>query len=218
MGEIFKKPVFIIIVVVAIIGALVWSYVAKTIQNRNQKNTEETATEVEITDLTNVDSAEYDEPIKNEYATAAAKAKEANPNLLLAAISVEIPATLGLKSANTRYVFVSDKDVINNWTITFASNTGNFIRAIIPKDDYLDNPSVMDTKLWKFNYVTALQIAEKDGGKTWRESNELRGITITLKHGDPNNWLTWIVNYQGLNSSLTRKIDANSGKVVESNI
>ena len=217
MGEIFKKPIFIIIVVVAIIGALVWSYVAKTIQSNKQKQAEKAAEEVVITDLTNVDPALYDEPIKNEYAAAAAKSLEANPKLLLAAISVEIPPVLGLKSANTRYIFVSDKDAINNWTITFASDTGNFIRAIIPKDDYMGNPTVMDTKLWKFNYVTALQIAEKDGGLAWRESNELKGITLTLKHGDPNNWLVWTVNYQGANSSFTRKIDANSGKIVESN-
>ena len=203
--------------VVAIIGALVWSYVAKTIQSNKQKQAEKDATQVVITDLTNVDPALYDEPIKNEYAAAAAKSLEANPKLQLAAISVEIPPALGLKSANTRYIFVSDKDAINNWTITFASDTGNFIRAIIPKDDYMGNPTVMDTKLWKFNYVTALQITEKDGGLAWRENNELKGITLTLKHGDPNNWLTWTINYQGANSSFTRKIDANSGKIVESN-
>lgn len=215
MGDFFKRPIFIIIVIVAIVGALVWSYVAKTIQSNKQKQAQTETTPVTITDLTNVDPTLYDEPVKSEFATARAKAEEVDPKYQLASISVEIPASLGLKSANSRYIFVKDKDTVNNWTITFAADTGNFIRALIPKDDYIGNPPAIDTKLWKFNYVTALQITEKDGGKTWRENNELRGITLTLKHGDPNNWLSWSVNYQGSSGGFVRKIDANSGKIIE---
>lgn len=214
MGELFKKPIFIIIVVVAIVGALIWSYVSNRIQTNKQKQAEQSATTTTISDLTNIDPALYDDAIKNEYATADSKAKAVNPGYALAAISVEIPSSLGLKSANSRYIYVSSKDIVNNWTITFAADTENSIRALIPKEDYLGNLTVMDTKLWKFNYVTALQIAEKDGGKTWRETNELSSITLTLKHSDPNNWLSWTVNYTGPTSTFSRKIDANSGKII----
>lgn len=215
MGDFFKKPVVIIIVVVAIVGALIWSYVANLIQQRKTNQTAEQAAEQTITDLTNVDPISYDEPTKKEYALASTKAKEANPNNQLAAIEVDLPATLALNSGTDRYIFVSDKDKINNWTIAMSLDTGNYIRAIIPKDDYMGNPQVMDTNLWKFNYVTALQIAEKNGGKTWRENTDLQGITLIMKHTDPNNFLTWSITYQGLNSSFFIKIDANSGKVLE---
>lgn len=215
MLDFFKKPVFIIIVVVAIIVALVWSYVARVINQRKiaQQNAQQTTTE-SVKDLTNVDPAEYDEPTKKEYAVASTKAVEADSKNALAAMVVELPASLGVSSGNVRYIFTSNLDPTNNWTITFSQETGNYIRAVIPKDDYMGNVPGMDTKLWKFNYVTALQIAEKEGGKDWRDNNELKGVTETLKHSDPNNWLTWTVEYQGVNSVFSTKIDANSGKVV----
>jgi len=215
LGELFKKPVVIIIIVVAIVGALVWSYVSNLIQQRNEKQAAEQAAEQTITDLTNVDPVNYDEPVKKEYALAAVKAKEVNSNYQLAVVEVDLPASLALNSGNDRYLFVTDKDKTNNWVITLSLETGNFIRSLIPKDDYMGNPQVMNTKLWKFNYVTALQIAEKDGGEAWRESNTLESVTLVLKHTDPNNYLTWSITYQGKGSSLFKKIDANSGKVLE---
>ena len=215
MGDFFKKPVVIIIVVVAIVGALIWSYVSNLLAQRKANQASQQAAEQTITDLTNVDPINYDEPVKKEYALASAKAKEVNPNYQLAAVEVDLPASLALNSGNDRYIFVADKDKVNNWVITLSLETGNFIRSLIPKEDYMGNPAVLDNKLWKFNYVTALQIVEKDGGKTWRENNDLQSVTLILKHTDPNNYLTWSVTYQGENSSLFKKIDANSGKVLE---
>ncbi len=213
--DFFKKPVIIIIIVVAIIGALLWSYISQVIKNRQtQQSTGENNQQVVI-DLTNIDPAEFDEPIKNQLATATAKAVESDPKNQLAAVVVELPPTLAVNSGNARYVFVSDKDKFNNFTITFSLETDNFLRARIPKEDYLGDLHVMDTKLWKFNYVTAFQITEKEGGKEWRSNNELKSITETLRHGEPNNWLTWTVEYQGINNVFSKKIDANSGKVVE---
>jgi len=216
LGELFKKPVVIIIIVVAIVGALVWSYVSNLLQQRKANQAAQQAAEQTITDLTNVDPVNYDEPVKKEYALAAVKAKEVNPNYQLAAVEVDLPASLALNSGDDRYIFVADKDKANNWVITLSLETGNFLRSLIPKEDYMGNPQVMDTKLWKFNYVTALQIFEKDGGKAWRESNTLEDVTMVLKHTDPNNYLTWSVTYKGKDSSLFKKIDANSGKVLES--
>ena len=205
----------IIIVVVAIVGALVWSYIANLIQQRKANQAAEQVAEQTITDLTNVDPVSYDEPTKKEYALAASKAKEVSSTYQFAALEVDLPGSLALNSGTDRYIFVSDKDKTNNWTIAMALDTGNYIRALIPKDDYMGNPQVMDTNLWKFNYVTALQLAEKNGGKTWRENNSLQSMALILKHTDPNNFLTWSITYQGESSSFFIKIDANSGKVLE---
>lgn len=214
MTEFFKKPIFIVIVVVAIFGALIWTYISNTIaRNREIANQKQVETE-QVTDLSTVDPTLYDDPIKNEYAIALNKAQEADKNNALSAISVEIPETLGLKSANTRYIFSSVNSATYNWTISISAETTNYIRAIIPKDDYMGNLSAMDTALWRFNYVTAFQIAEKNGGKEWRENNELKDITLSLKHEQPNNWLIWSVVYRGKINSFTSKIDANSGKMV----
>lgn len=215
MGDFFKKPVVIIIIVVAIVGALIWSYVSNLLAQRRANQAAQQAATQTITDLTNVDPVNYDEPVKKEYALASAKAKEVSSNYKLGAVEVDLPASLALNSGNDRYIFVSDKDKINNWIITLSLETGNYIRSLIPKEDYMGNPQAIDTTLWKFNYVTALQIAEKEGGKTWRESNTLESVSLILKHTDPNNYLTWTVNYTSKGSSLFVKIDANSGKVLE---
>ena len=98
--------------------------------------------------------------------------------------------------------------------MTFTQLSNNFTRMIIPKDDYLGNVAEINTKLWKFNFVTALQIAEKNGGLKWRESNDLQSIRLTLRHTEPKNWLLWVVEYKGENGNLILRIDANSGRVV----
>lgn len=216
MGDFFKRPVVIIIIVVAIVGALIWSYVSNLLATRKANQAAQQSEQQTITDLTNVDPAIYDEPTRKEYALAASKAKEVSPTYQFAALEVDLPDSLALNAGTDRYIFVSDKDKTNNWTIAMALDTGNFIRALIPKDDYMGNPQAMDTNLWKFNYVTALQIAEKNGGKDWRENNTLTGVSLILKHTDPNNYLTWNVTYTGENSSFFVKIDANSGNVLES--
>lgn len=215
MGEIFKKPVFIIIFAVALVGALIWSYVDN---RRNQKAAETAATteQPQIVNLTNVDPTDFDSAVKDEYALANTKAAEANTQNKLAAIDIELAKDLLPNSGNTRYVFSADNDKNNNWVITISQSSRNYIRALIPKADYMGEVQQMNTSLWKFNYVTALQIAEKNGGLDWREKNELQGVKISLQHLAPKNWLTWTVVYEGKDSiNLTKKIDANSGQIIE---
>jgi hypothetical protein len=76
---------------------------------------------------------------------------------------------------------------------------------------------VMNQSLWKFNYVTALQIAEKNGGLDWRSNNKPDTVKITLKHTLPNNWLTWTIDYRSGTNDFIKVIDANSGQVIEEN-
>jgi len=213
--EVFKKPVVIIIIVVAIVVALVWSYLDKRSQEKKAEQTATTQETVQITNLTNIDATEFDQFVKDEYAVASSKALETNSKYQLSAIVVELPASLEVNSGTDRYVFVSDKDTLNNWVITFSQENQSYLRALIPKGDYIGNAPVMDTTLWKFNFVTALQIAEENGGMGFREANSLESVTMTLRHTEPNNWLLWNVEYKARGTSFKVNIDANSGKVTE---
>ncbi len=179
------------------------------VESSNQTENKKT-----ISNLTNISPADYDSVVKSEYALASSKAKESNQGNTLSAIDIEVGKDLVPSSVISRYVFTSPADTANNWTMTFTQVNTNFVRASIPKEDYLGNTSEINTKLWKFNFVTALQIAEKNGGLTWRESNNLRTIRLTLRHVEPKNWLLWIVQYKSDNANLLIKIDANSGRIV----
>jgi len=174
----------------------------------------DTSEKKSISNLTNINPGDYDSIVKNEFALANLKAKESNQGNELSAIDIEIAADLMPSSVISRYVFSSDTDPNNNWTMTFSEINTDFTRALIPKDDYLGNVLKINTKLWKFNFVTALQLAEKNGGLSWRESNTLKDIRLTLRHTEPKNWLLWLVQYKADNSSLLIKIDANSGRIV----
>jgi len=215
MLDIFKKPVTIIIIFVAILIALGWSYYESWRENRDASTSVEDTTPVQITNLATVDAAEFDEVVRDEYALAKSKAQEAKGSNTLRAIEVELPG-VEINSGNNRYVFASPEDTDNNWTITISQLTSNYIRALIPKNDYMGDLEELNTKLWKFNYVTALQLAEANGGLTFRENNSIASIKLTLKHTSPNNWLLWHVTYtSATGSELTVKIDSNSGQIIE---
>jgi hypothetical protein len=132
----------------------------------------------------------------------------------LAAIQISAPS-LTLNSGETRYIFVNSEDSVYNWTISYSQSTGNYLRAIIPKDDYMGNLAIMDTTLWKFNFATAFQIADKNGGLDWRNKNTLSNIELTLKHNSDKSRLVWIVKYSGGNNEYIRYIDSSSGSIVE---
>ncbi len=212
MLDIFKRPIVVIIIVAAIVIALVWSYASKLISDRkNQQNSNQNTS---ISDLTTIDPKEFDAVSQAEFEKANGMAILHDPKQQLAAIEIELPS-LALNSGNTRYVFISESDTANNWTVTFSQQTGNFIRADIPKSDYLGSLSPINLTLWKFNYVTALQIAESEGGLKWREENGFGQAKLTLRHNGANNWLVWLVEYVSGDQTFSKIIDANSGKIVE---
>ena len=217
MGDLFKRPIVIGIVVVAILAAVIWSYFDnRAEQKRLDELAAKQADSVVISNLTNTDPVDFDEFVREEYTLARSKAEEINQNYKLSAIVIELPSTLAVNSGSDRYVFSSAKDKSNNWVITLDQLTQNYLRATIPKSDYLGEVVEIDTELWKFNFVTALQLAEKNGGKEWRENNTLLSATLTLKHGEPSNFLAWTIEYDAGSSTFTRKFDANSGKLLES--
>ncbi len=215
--DIFKRPAVVIIILSAIVIATIWSYIekrstAKEAQLQAEQLEQEAAEN--LINLATVDPSEFDDYVRNEYAQAKTKAEEIDKEHKLSAIQVNLPS-LSLNSGETRYIFRSESDSINNWIITFSQNSGNFLRAEIPKTDYLGDFPAMDTSLWKFNYVTAIQIFENEGGKDWRESNGLSSAYLLLKQDIEKNLLVWVVTYSSGNQDLTKIINATNGKIIE---
>lgn len=215
MGDIFKRPAFIIIFAVALCGALVWSYIDKRQQQQAATQNQTTTETPIIVNLTNVDSTDFDSIIKDDLDLANSKAIAANAQNKLAAIEYELPGDLRPNAGTSRYIYTADNDTGNNWMVTISQSSKNYVRALVPKTDYLGVMQVLNTGLWKFNYVTALQIAEKNGGQDFRDNNTIQNTKLTLMHMPPKNWLEWTVVYQGNNTSLIKIIDANSGQIID---
>lgn len=213
MMEFLRKP--IVLIVVAIIGAVIlfWSTFDRKEDTSSQDNSSESE-EVEIVNLTNLEPKDFDSIIRTEYAKANEEAKKINGNYTLAAIEIEIGQNLTQDEVLSRYIFITSKDTENNWVYTVSQTTASYIRALIPKSDYFGSTTEMNTKLWQYNYVTALQLAEKNGGQDFREDNDITGIKLTLRHYGDNNWLMWIVRYDSESTNKTIYLDASSGDVL----
>lgn len=209
-----RRIIYLAITVVVVI-ALGWAYYSNKKNSQNKKTT--IPPPATVSNLTNLDPTDFDAAVKNEYAIATAKAAEVKPDYKIAELDVNVDKTLSVDSINTRYIFSAPSDTSNNWMITIAATTQSYIRALVPKDDYAGNVTPFDTSHWKYNYVTALQLAEKAGGLDWRNSNTLVAVKLTLKQDDAkNNLLEWIVNYSGAdNINKTIILDATSGKAIQ---
>lgn len=170
-------------------------------------------------DITTIDPDSITEESKSNLSLGEKKAGEWSNGAVLYAVSVKIPSTLSASEVVEVYTFGAPASPYDWWTISISVRTGNYIRAVIPKEDYLGSNLIpIARQYWKTNYVEALQVAEKNGGKEWRESKqEAVQINETLMHTDPNNYLYWVVDYQTLSGSdkLVIKVNANTGEVVK---
>lgn len=209
----FRSTTFYIILIAAIAITASWTYFSN--RSKQKAAEKQAATTEVVSNLTNLDATDFDPVVKNEYKLASDKALEANPGYLLSAIEIEIGKDLSPGSVTSRYVFTRSSDTDNNWIILVRQPSQNFLRSLVPTSDYLGKVTPINTTLWKYNYVTALQIAEKSGGLEWRESNELTKVKLTLKNGGTNNWLLWAIVYSSKDSEFSIRLDANSGKPTE---
>lgn len=222
--DFLKKPIFIIILAAALIIAGIWAYIS----NRNQqKAAEQKAAEqkaaseqkaaeevTKIVNLTNIDSSTVNENITSQVAAADGKAAEVDKKLQLIAVEIKLPGTLDNGSGDSSYVYSSTSDKTNNWVITISNISGKFVRARVPKEDYIGDLSTINRNYWKLNYVAALQVAEKNGGLDFRNANDITEVRLTLKNADPKNWLYWFVDYVSKNNLKEVQIDASTGAVI----
>lgn len=209
--EFLRKPVFYIALVIVILVIVVSTY---TSNKKKSAQTTTTQTTSSIANLTNLDPTNYDDQVKTEFALANAKAAAANPAFKISVIEVNMDKDLSLDTVSTRYIYSADSDTANNWMITISAKSQSFIRALIPKDDYAGKVTPFDPTAWKYNFVTALQLAEKAGGLDWRGQNTLVGVKMTLKNSGTDNKLTWIIEYTGSAETKTINLDAATGATI----
>ncbi|MCX6811273.1 MAG: hypothetical protein NT039_01070 [Candidatus Berkelbacteria bacterium] len=179
----------------------------------------ESTTQAPKNDMTNLDPTSALEEIKNNYTTASQKASQWQSDVALYSASAKIPPSLDWQDTIEVYTFGSQAQPANWWTISISIRSKNYVRATIPKEDYLgSNLKPVMMQHWKINYVEAFQVAEKNGGKEWREKQKDKNyqITATLAVGDPKSYLYWTIEYQDYTGSdkKTIQINAYNGEVV----
>ncbi|MCL5795818.1 MAG: hypothetical protein M1338_05700 [Patescibacteria group bacterium] len=148
---------------------------------------------------------------------AEAKAKSWKQDAKLYAVNIKLPKNLGTNQAIETFIFGSDQDKNYWWTDAISENSGNFVRAIVPKEDYLSEVKTpINNNYWKINYLDALLIAEDNGGKAFREKDPDSQISLNLYNSQPKGWLWWLVEYKNTNGeSLKVRINANDQSVVD---
>ncbi|MCK4313104.1 MAG: hypothetical protein KAW88_10260 [Candidatus Cloacimonetes bacterium] len=166
--------------------------------------------------LINVDVVTIDTIVQQNYNLAKVKAEEWKPDAVLVTISVKFPQDLAISAADETFIFGSAEDTVNWWSFSISEKTSRYIRAIIPKEDYLGvdiQPINMD--YWKMNYSQAFQLAEANGGQAFRSQNTNASITATLHHTQPRNWLWWEIEYKFGTNKLVIKVNPNDGQIVD---
>ena len=210
--NLFKQPIFLGVLAVALVITIVWTYIGN--KNSGDSNTAEQSTTsgdtatTAVDDLTTADPSDFDVTARAELASATKYAIEFTPDVKISVVEVNIGADLKKESITTRYAFSAAKDTRNNWVYTTDQSNGSFLRALIPKADYLGEIVPINISLWKYNYISALQFADKNGGSDWRSKNTLQGITAVLKESADLKKLFWTVEYKGSDSSYVAVVDA----------
>lgn len=208
--DFFRRPIVYIVLILVIAFGGIYYYVKK----KTATTSTESATTTTVSNLSNLDPDDFDDQIKVELSQANTEAAKVRSDYKLSMIEVDIDNELSVNSLVTRYVYSSSSDTVNNWLMTFTQRTQNSLRALIPKDDYASEITPIDMTAWKYNYVTALQLAEKAGGLDWRESNSFNELQLYLEN--QNSKLIWSVQYVGDTTETSKVInlDASTGAVV----
>lgn len=210
-----KRPTVIIVILGLVFGTGFYIYNNYRQNKANQASTAATTeTTQTIADLTNADSKDFTTELTNELALADQKAHEYSAAETLSALEIKIPGSLIPRSGNSTYIYDQTKDDKYHFTINISQATANFIRAIIPKDDYFGSMTAINLKSWKLSYIDALKVAEKNGGQDWRKNNTLSELKLTLKNAQPKGWLYWFVKYSSDSSSFEAQVDTFTGRFV----
>ncbi|MBI4023189.1 hypothetical protein HY375_03445 [Candidatus Berkelbacteria bacterium] len=175
------------------------------------------ATDPGTEDLTAIPTFEHDAALDRHLASATAAALEWQSDAVLHYVSVELPASLARDSGNEVYVFGSEQDAANWWTYSLSQATEKFVRAIIPKADFLGDQVIpISTQYWKMNFAEALQLAEANGGADFRARQPGTRATLFLSQRAPRGWLWWTVEYKAPSGELfTLLVNPNRGEVID---
>lgn len=169
--------------------------------------------------LAAADVTSLDSTITGVYEGAEAKAKEWKSDANLYLVSVKVPSDLSLNSSTLTYAYGSTNVPNDWWTYSWSEATNKYVRALVPKEDYLGEiASPINRQYWRTNYVEAFQIAQANGGATFRKANKNATVVLSLSQSEPKGWLWWTVEYKtGSGDSLKVRINPNDKTVVDDN-
>ncbi|MBI4185520.1 hypothetical protein HY524_00535 [Candidatus Berkelbacteria bacterium] len=189
---------------------------SSTTQNQSTSDTQQPSPTGDPNSLTGLLPSSINTKVTTNLNLATNAAHAWQSDAVLTYVSVELPATLAPDSGNEVYVFGSAADNTNWWTYSIAQDTGKFVRALIPREDYLGATlDPVNTNYWNMNYVEALQLAESNGGADFRSKNASTRVTIFLSQRAPRGWLWWTVEYTAASGEqLTLLVNPNRGEVV----
>lgn len=175
-----------------------------------------TTSNLPASNLTNVDPTAVDTVVQQNYNLAKVKAQEWKSDAVLVSLSVKLPSDLSVNASDETYVFGSATDTTNWWSFSISEKTSRYIRASIPKEDYLGaDVTPINISYWKMNYAKAFQLAEVNGGSAFRAINPSATVTTTLHQTQPRGWLWWDIEYKAGTNSLIIKVNPNTGDVVD---
>ncbi len=138
-----------------------------------------------------------DQSINDHKALADQKGKGWRNDAQLYRYSVKFDSNFTIGQITENFTYGSPADAYNWWTVTISGKNSKVVRALIPKEDFLGtNVPAIPQRFWKINYVEALQLAESNGGATFRKSHSDTQVSATLMIDQPKNYLWWIVEYQ----------------------
>lgn len=199
----------IIVVALTLTGASCSWFGSNSNNSNNSSNT--TTTYPLLSAATN----SIDSMFSSNLTQSQTKAKAWKSDAALYAVNIKLPRDLAVNQAVETFVYGSSQDTANWWTYAVSESSGNFVRAIVPKEDYLTSVTKpIDMNYWKINYLEALQIAQNNGGQDFLTNNPSATITETLDNSQPKGWLWWLVEYKGTSGNLSVRINANDKTVV----
>lgn len=150
-----------------------------------------------VSDLTSLAPSGFDSELNAHYALAKTAAAAWHSDAVVTYVSVSLGTSLKPEQGNEVYVFGSASDLDNWFTFSYSEPKNKSVRAIIPKADYLgDKLTPVNVSYWSMNFVQALQLAEQNGGATFRTANPNPQITVYLSNRTPRGWLWWTVQYE----------------------
>ncbi|MFA6422982.1 MAG: hypothetical protein WCW17_00845 [Patescibacteria group bacterium] len=188
-------------------------------QAYSNSNTNETIVE-NSESLTNADYVGLGTTLQAYTSRAQEIAANWQKDLIISNLTIELDSNLETGKSKQTFTYASTSNTDYWFTISFSENSQKYVRAIIPKEDYLGNTlKPIQLSYWKINYIQAFQLAEKYQGASYREKNKAN-VSLSLTQGDPKGWLWWIVTYKSTTTSgnvYTVRINANTGEICDEN-
>lgn len=214
----------IVILLVGASGFWVWTKSKKLKKTAVEPTTTESSLSSTPTssssssDLTGLDPNSLNESINKNLSLAQTRAQgDWQSDAALSYTTYKISASLKPEEVTETYVFGSINDPGHWWTFSALHGSDKFVRALIPKDDYLGaDIKPLKIQFWKTNFAKAFQAAEAAGGAEWRQDKTLAAVTVNLLVGAPqDDWLWWTIEYTTTNGeSKTFRVNPFTGLAV----